>query len=199
MRVLVFGASVTYGQGGIGGSWVEKIRVAYDAQPKKNITVVNLGIPGNTSQDVLDRFDNETAARNNFGEIGFVFLVGANDSKMRDGKEVTTPNQYLENLETLIEKARSYSERILFVELTPCVPGRITSASVFTNERIVKYNKIINEVCSKNNIPTVPLFNDFTEFLKTNDCLPDGLHPNNDGYEFMASKIKPMFDEVMAK
>lgn len=202
MRVLVFGASITYGQGGVAGSWVEKIRATYDTQPKKDVTIMNLGVSGNTAQDVLDRFKNETEARDNRsegGELAFVFSVGANDLKvLQNGREITSIEEYRHNIDGLIRQAKEYSKRILFVELTPCVSDRITDA-VFSNDRISEFNKTIREVCFEHSVAVAPIFDDFSKFLESNDCLPDGLHPNNEGYEFMASTIKPLFDEAIVR
>lgn len=199
MRILVFGDSITYGAGGIGGSWVEKTRAVYDSQPEEDVAIINLGISGDTSQNVIDRFSNETLARNRAENLAFLFAIGTNDSKLRGGEKVISRDGYRGNIEKLIRLAEEKGRCLAFVELIPCMAERISSASIFSNERIMEFNTVLHEVCAKNNIRVISLFDEFAEFMKDNDCLPDGLHPNDVGYEFMASKIQPKLHEVIAQ
>ncbi len=87
MRVLVFGDSITQGFWDVDGGWVSRIRKTYDQKAidtddYDQPTIFNMGVSGNSSDDVLVRFDNETKVRAN-EELSFVFAIGVNDARTK--------------------------------------------------------------------------------------------------------------------
>ena len=91
-RIMVFGASTTYGKCDPDGGWVGRLRKYIDQQAE-NIdlnSVFNLGISGDTTEDVLKRLEFETKQRIKEGdELIFIFGIGANDTQFLHDKQIT--------------------------------------------------------------------------------------------------------------
>ena len=63
----------------------------------------------------------------------------------------------------------------------------------FKNERIQRFNTVIEKLCLENEIPFVNLYKEMITMNYPN-FLSDGLHPNGDGYDFMFKVIKEYLD-----
>lgn len=210
MRVLVFGASITQGFWDTEGGWVARLRRHYDQiQVKRPTTydqpeIFNLGISGDTTKGVLERFKNETEARLWPGEkFAFIFSVGTNNAVIENGINRSSPKEYGADLEKLIAQAREFSKLIMFVGLPPCEESKTTpipwdKTIHYTNERIVLIDKAMREICIRNDFIHVPVFELFQEKIaKNEDLLADGLHPNNEGHELIFQLVRPKLDELI--
>ena len=120
--IFLFGDSITRGSFDTeAGGWAERLKtlanvvsVGNDLQPI--ITVFNLGIGGNNTNDLLKRFKFETEQRlTKGGETYFVFSVGTNDlAFLVDKKEfAVSVEQYVHNIREIIKEARYFSNNIL--------------------------------------------------------------------------------------
>jgi lysophospholipase L1-like esterase len=85
MEILCFGDSITFGEGD-GKGWTGRIKEWFEGTDSKR-RVYNLGIPGETSTDLIKRFDSECKARVNPNEASdnyIIFIaIGANDLKYK--------------------------------------------------------------------------------------------------------------------
>ncbi|MBI2592328.1 hypothetical protein HYW36_02510 [Candidatus Saccharibacteria bacterium] len=211
MRVLVFGASTTQGYWDTEGGWVTRLRRYYDEKQVKlqaagNVNegqpaIFNLGISADMSSDVLKRFEPETVARQR-GELAFIFCVGGNDSAIENSKPRATTEDYKSNIETLIKKARQFSDKIMVIGLNPVDETRTTPvfwADVhYTNEGMKSNNNTLMEVCKKENIPYVSIFEDMEKRFKAGEeMFVDGLHPNNEGHELIFQLVQPALDQLL--
>jgi acyl-CoA thioesterase-1 len=211
MRVLVFGASITQGFYDMEGGWVQRLRKYYDQLSFKDpsqeeVTVFNLGISGDSTDRLLMRFENETKARKFPGEeFAFIFSVGTNNAWVEEnGKQNSTPEEYVKDLEELISKARQYSDKVLFVGIAPCIEQGSTPVPwadiYFTNKRLFIFEQKLREVCDKNNIPQIAIFEVIKDELdKGAKLYADGLHPNNKGHELIFQLVRPVLDEVLSE
>ena len=114
--IFIFGDSVAYGQWDEQGGWVQRLRSSLDqsyiAHRSEKIYFYNLGVPGETAEDILKRFRNEISARHKDGKEKIVlFAVGMNDShvvhKTKRGK--FTPEAFEDNMKILLSQAREFS------------------------------------------------------------------------------------------
>jgi lysophospholipase L1-like esterase len=202
MRVLVFGDSITQGFWDSEGGWVSRLRKTYDQKAiatndYDQPTIFNMGVSGDSSDDVLSRFDGETKARAN-EELAFVFAIGLNDARTKAGVNFSDIERYRKNLTEVTSQARQYSDRILFVGLTPCVEARSNPVSWgdtgYTNIRIKEFDSTLKEFCDQNNISFAEVLEPFLEAEAKTELLPDGLHPNNEGHQFIADIVAPKLD-----
>ena|SRR3990167_1349945 len=208
MRVLVFGDSITQGFWDPEGGWVNAIRKYYDQQnisggDKDAPTIFNLGISGDTSTDILARFENETQNRKRSGkEIAIVFSVGVNDSYTKSGKNIMEIGQYLQNLSKLLELARRYATKVVFVGLTPCVDERTNPVAwdkdiAWSNSRIVSFNDVLRSFCIEKEVDFIDILKPMTKKQTQVELLPDGVHPNHEGHQFMAEFIRPQLTKIL--
>jgi lysophospholipase L1-like esterase len=205
MRVLVFGDSITQGFWDVEGGWVSRLRKAYDQKAIETDdydqpTIFNMGVSGNSSDDVLVRFDNETKVRAN-EELAFVFAIGVNDARTKAGVNFSDIERYCKNLSEIVSQARRYSDRILFVGLTPCVEARSNPVSWgdtgYTNARIEAFDSTLKEFCEQNSISFVEVLEPFQEAEAKTELLPDSLHPNNEGHQLIAELVGQKLQELL--
>lgn len=111
MNICIFGDSITYGAyDPINGGWATLLR--NHVEKKYNDTdTYSLGICGDTSSGLIERFPLETKARS--PEI-IIFAIGTNDSLFRqspDGQKLDT-DQFTKNINSLISLANKYTEKM---------------------------------------------------------------------------------------
>ena len=172
----VFGDSVTQAAY-IPENWVNQLRRYLENKYRDDfIEVFNLGIGGNTTPDILKRFENEASARNpNF----LIFAVGINDTKY------TQPSNFKTNLLKLIMLAKKDTREIFFVGL---VLGDWTGDEPFSQKKTNNFNQILKETADTTGVN----FIDLQGVLTPND-FSDGLHPNVEGHKKMFETIKTEF------
>jgi lysophospholipase L1-like esterase len=205
-RVIVFGASITYGAWDLEGGWVDRLkRFLHErtiSNPDSHYLVYNQGVSGDTSDDVLERFEFETKMRLKEGEeIILIISVGTNDAQFihdKNGMKVP-PEKLKENIQKLIDMTRKVSQKIVFVGLLPVNESKTTPIAwdtnkSYKNEHVNKYNDIMKSVCRDNNVHFVGIFDKFME----NDyksMTDDGLHPDTKGHKMMFEIIRDFLVE----
>jgi len=200
-QILIFGDSITYGAWDKEGGWVQRLRRFLD---EKNLTspdfyfvVYNLGISGDTSEDLLERFEFETKQRlKEHKETIVAFAIGINDSQFvhSEGDHRVPIEKFKNNLQELIKLAQKFSLKIIFVGLTPVDEKRTTpipwdSDKFYKNEYIEKYNQVIKKVCEENKIYFIEIFEKF-KATGYQQLLEDGLHPNSKGHKRIFEIVK---------
>ncbi|PIR03803.1 MAG: hypothetical protein COV59_03980 [Candidatus Magasanikbacteria bacterium CG11_big_fil_rev_8_21_14_0_20_39_34] len=188
-RITIFGDSITWGKADNEfGGWVNRLRCYCDEMYNYDVEIYNVGVSGDTTDDILQRFDGEATARNRKPQR-FVFAIGINDSYYDNTEEnpKVPIKRFEKNLQKIIAKAKNFSKNIVFIGATNVDESQMPrkGVKIWKNDRIQKYNEIIKKVCDENGIPFLELFGiiDHAE-------LPDGLHPNAKGHEKMFQKIK---------
>lgn len=198
--ILCFGDSITYGQGDEEKKgWCGRLKEWFEKKEEDN-GIYNLGIGGQTSGELLKRFEIECEARMRFKHEGdaytIIISIGTNDTKY-EGKisqKTARVNEedFRNNIKALIKEAKAQNAKTAFLGITPVKEDAANSRGFgvyFQNERINKFNNIIKEECKKERIG----FLDINEKMLVKNykkMLADGLHPNSKGYDFMFEKIK---------
>jgi lysophospholipase L1-like esterase len=208
MRVLVFGASTTEGFWDTEGGWASRLR-RYYSEIKVNDWnsdapwITNLGVSGDTTKDVLERFEFETKMRlKEEKKCAFIFSVGGNDSNIVSGEAAFSPEQFEKNVELLVGQAEKYSNRILFVGLTNCEEEKtmpIPWADIYvTNERRLIFERRLMDICEARNIRFVSVFEALqAKTAQGEELFTDGLHPNNQGHQLIFELVRPALDEIV--
>ena len=86
-QILVFGDSISYGKWDKEGGFVQRMKNFLDeetlSKSENEHTIYNLGVSGNTTEDLLERFEFETKQRlkEDDEELIFIFAIGVNDSQ----------------------------------------------------------------------------------------------------------------------
>jgi lysophospholipase L1-like esterase len=189
-QIFCFGHSVTYGRWDDEGGWTARLRKQLDTESLseggEDFQVWNLGIPGDDSSDILDRFEDEIERRVwEEADKVILFQVGANDVQYLDEKEEVRVGEedFRKNVRKMIDISRNHAEKVVFVGEGFTTLGRIpwASSKIMSDHRLEEYNKILAEVCQQEEVPFV---NIRSEYLKSEwiDVLHDGVHPNSEGH-----------------
>lgn len=200
-KLLIFGDSIVYGAWDTDkGGWVQRIKSFLDeetlSESENEYTIYNLGVSGNTTEDLLERFEFETKQRlkDDGEELIFIFAIGVNDSQFIHSKNNLrfSPEEYKDNLDKLLNLAQKFSSRIIFIGLTPVDETKTIhwdTDKSYKNEYIQKFNEILRSFCKENNICFIEIFE---KLIKENyqDLLEDGLHPNSEGHKKIFEAIK---------
>ena len=197
--ILCFGDSITFGRGENPSIWwVGRLKTWFEVQDERN-GVYNLGIPGQSSADLLKRLDGEadTRLRIKSDEDQFTILmaIGANDTRIDftpQGNVARCPiEDFDKNIKELLKKAKSKKAQIGVIGLMPMDEAKSKDYhnSCFENARLKKYHQIIQKRCKELQIPCLDIFD---QAMKENYImtLEDGIHPNEKGYDLMFKHVR---------
>lgn len=199
--ILAFGDSITFGSGvNPKYGWTQHLKEFFENKDDFNL-FYNLGIPGDTSEDLLRRIDTEANARVQYylEENKFIILIaiGINDSKGQGTKEniQTNPEDFQKNIEKIIQIAKTYTKHVVIIGLTPVDEEKMPfEDTYFNNERIEKYNQILKTQAEKNSLLYCEIFNSFVN-KNYKELLSDGLHPNEEGFKVIYETIRDFLFE----
>lgn len=200
-RVVFAGDSVTdmgserpVGEGlfdNLGRSYVRVIENMLMAwYPKLNIRITNSGISGNTSKDLLERFDRDVVELN---PQWVSICIGINDvwrqfdvPACRD--YAVSVEEYEKNLETMILKIKDKVKGIFI-----CTPYYIEpNKSDLMRNRMDEYIKVCNYLAQKYNCELVDfqsMYDEFCKYKHSSIIAWDRVHPNQMGATLMAKEF----------
>lgn len=207
MRILIFGDSIVYGAWDTEGGWANRLRKFYDEQKLSGKdedppTIFNMGVSGDSTNELVKRFTPEVEARNRYGNMAIVISIGTNDSRTKAGKEFSNTEQYVQNLEKLLNKARQFTDKILFVGFPSCDESRSNPVAWrdtgYTNERLGAFEQELVKFCHKQGVPIVKVFETFKEHDQKESLIFDGVHPNDTGHELIFNLVKPELEKLLS-
>ena len=155
--------------------------------------VINSGIAGNTTDDILNDMYNRVYKYN---PSKVILLIGTND--IAHGKDV---EYIVNNINKIINLIREKLPNCK-IYLESLYPINNTNNSKIDHNMVAnRTNKIINQINAKiNKIQNTTYINVHDSLIDTNGNLNinytiEGLHINNNGYERITKIIKPYLDE----
>lgn len=199
-KVLVFGDSIAYGVWDIEGGWVQRLRKFFDGKTLSDSDfqhrVYNLSVSGDTTWDLLERFEFETRRRmKEDEELVIIFAIGVNDSYYvhSRGNFRTSVKQFKKNLQKLIELAKRFSPKIIFLGLMPVDESKVDPMpwdkdKSYKGKRVTEFDNVVKSVCKDNKVFFVDILNGIGNDYKM--FLEDGVHPNSEGHEKMFEIVK---------
>lgn len=200
-QILIFGASTTYGAWDEKGGWSDRLKQflhkkAIDSNYENDWIVYNLGIDGDTTEGILERFDSETEIRI-WPETETIIIIstGINDSMFvhKTGATKVSIQDFQADLEDIIKKAKKYTEKIILVGSMP-VDERVDpipwlEGYSYRNEYVKLFNEIMESTAKVNQLHFIDIFKEFSK--KDNHKLSsDGVHPNTKGHRLIYEKVK---------
>lgn len=172
MKIVCLGDSITWGfPFGPSSSWVTMLENAI------GVEVINRGINGNTTSDMLNRFDRAVLSHN---PTHVIILGGANDIIWAESFD-----RIVYNLRLMAEKSDEHNITVIFGLPTPTVYRQYNDLLARIRDWIKNY------AASKgyNIIPFDQAFYDQEGNIKRELLLADGAHPAQAGYEEMFKQI----------
>ncbi|HRV76136.1 MAG: SGNH/GDSL hydrolase family protein [Candidatus Nomurabacteria bacterium] len=150
----------------------------------------NLSVPGYRVNEVLDKLKEL--------DTGETLIIGAgvNDTAIikdiNDGNEINPDiDDFKNTYRELLSLAKRKFKKVIVLGLLTSTEEKVklNGAEIqYQNEVIVKYNKLVKELCGKNNIEFVDLLPYFTG--REDELLVDHIHPNEDGKEIILSCLR---------
>jgi lysophospholipase L1-like esterase len=155
-------------------------RVSLEIERKGfEITHYNLGIKGDTSRDILNRWEQEVAIRNRVElETLFIFSFGTNDINMEMDIEESISNSH-----KILEKAHKMG-RLLFVGPPPIIDKEF-------NKKLEKLDDAFHKLGNRLGIPYLSLYKELSkkkDWFEKMDRVDD-FHPSDIGHQVIANLI----------
>jgi len=205
-EIYVFGDSIAHGAVDAQGGWVDRLKQYFlqleISEPEsKYPNVYNLGIDGDTSEDVAMRIDNELTMRHKRWSSSAdlcIVAIGTNDSRAKGDQMsfVSSTEVYTANLKKILDIIRKHEKRVLFIGLTPVEDAKLNPCSwgdIFWNtQRLKRFDEAQKSFCEQHDITRIELFEAMLLLPDYKDMLFDGLHPNTDGHRWIYEQIKPV-------
>ena len=193
INILVFGDSITYGvKKKKKSGWVNRLRLALENDNSNNYyTIFNLGISGDVTEGIKNRFDNECKIRFNKNDNTIIiFSIGINDSQNIKDEDRVLLGTFRNNVISLINSAKKYTNNILFIGLTKVDESKVTPLpwdkdKCYLNNKIIIFDKELKNICLENNVDYLYIY----DLLELEELF-DGLHPNNVGHQKICDKVK---------
>jgi lysophospholipase L1-like esterase len=185
VRLCGIGDSFVLGTGDPSGlGWLGRLGTKH-CERDPALTVYNLGVRRDTSDDVLGRWEAETACRMAVGyEHRLVVSMGTNDCAIEDGVRRVEPLCSARNMQTLLRGAARRDYHTLVVGPPPVADQGQT-------ERIAELDLRFAVVCADERVIYISVFQALIETPAwTREVADgDGSHPGAAGYELLAGLV----------
>ena len=210
-RIYFFGDSITLGANdsqkmGWPGRLTQGLTQGL-MQDERGVATYNLGINGDTSQHIRERWRGEVEARNRNATGLLVFAFGFNDASIAEDGEFQVPlADSIENARTIITEAQQVS-KVLWIGPTPLdesVNPMVTPYATWKmyNLTLAEYDQAYAKLAESLAVPYLQLF---PEFLQSSRYLAalnsdDKVHPGDDGYQMIAERVanwKPWLEAIV--
>ena len=205
-NIIVFGHSVTQGFWDEKGGWVQRLRTFLDTRALRTqdeedvFYTFNAGISGDTTEDLLERFEDEYRRRGDSEEYEELLLIqiGTNDAITEDGERKVSEERFRENIRKILSKGEKLADRFIMVGDFPVDPEmeKIPYApeQVLRNEDVRRYDRIKKEICHETGIEFIDLFK-LMEDREVMEFLEEGVHPNSEGHRVIHRGVKETLEE----
>jgi len=176
---------------------------------QEGVNVINAGIGGNTSGDLLGRVHEDVVSQN---PDLVILMVGTND--MVNSRKMVSYETFTNNLVDIVNSLKD--AKINIVLLSPLPVDTIylfqrhqrSSYVELPNNKLANTRNIIRQISEDNDLYFVDIFAEFVKrglpehntddiIRNVNNCgVNDGVHPTEKGYELMAQLV---FDYLLEK
>lgn len=173
---IIFGDSISYGLYDNELGWAYRLRKKLD----NNHFIFNQSIPGQSSFDILNKFEIELKNRyNEIDDFKIIFSFGIKDSLKNNIAD------FKNNVLEIINKTKPYTKDITFIGL---IKPDINKRVEYDLDKVILFDNALEKICNKENLKYIKLIN-----LINNNELIDGLHPNDVGHEKILKEIYEIY------
>ncbi|OHE71256.1 MAG: hypothetical protein A2007_03090 [Verrucomicrobia bacterium GWC2_42_7] len=166
------------------------------------VEVLNCGIGGQNSRDVLNRFADILKARPDL----IILMVGTNDC-LNSNNSIPL-EQYVDNIKKISDLVRARDIKLILLTIPPCYGEYVLArhpAQFFGGQtpetKVKKYNDALKAVALKEKLSLVDIHRLFSAIgnigidresiirNSANSDAKDGVHPTYDGYRLIAATV----------
>lgn len=186
MKNYIFiGDSLTFGYGvSKKDNWVTKL------QNNINVTILNKGINGNTTTDMLFRFTEDVINNN----PSLIFIMGGTNDLLTS----STPDKIISNIELMIKEGLDQSSEIIIgipPAIVPSDANRLFMPSPhynYCNDTLPILRSKLIDLCNSYKIKFVDFYTE-TKNIKDN-IFSDGIHLNPTGQDLLFKCAKEVLE-----
>jgi lysophospholipase L1-like esterase len=191
-KVAFLGDSITQNGWTNPNGYVHLVEMAMQQQGR-TITVIPAGVSGNTSKDMIARFDKDVLSKH---PDWMTLSCGVND--VWHGANGVPLDQYQTNITSMVDQATSAGIKVVI--LTSTMIGEDQPNP--NNQKLIAYNDFLKGLAAKDNLPLADLNAAMQDALAKirakgpvngNLLTVDGVHMNGLGDEMMAAGILKAF------
>lgn len=199
LRICFVGDSITVGTGDdecLG--WPGRL-CAVERKRGHDISPYNLGIRGDTSAMIAQRWRAECAARlPDLYAAALVFSFGINDvAREADGSLRVEPARSVAFARDMLTAAKAWKP-VLMIGPTPVLKQSLTLAlppgptRELSDERLAATTKAYDALCREIGVPFLDMFTPLSSSARFRAAMAsgDGVHPTADGYAAMAELVE---------
>jgi len=195
-KVAFLGDSITAQGWDFPGGYVKLTAAGLQTLGVK-IVPIPAGVGGNTSQDMLARFQADVLARK---PDWVTISCGVNDVWHNPGG--VPLDGYEKNITSMVDQAQAAGIKVLIMTATP-----IGEDDNDNNKKLVAYNDFLHQLASQRHLPVAEENAAFQAAIKAGPPLPnnapiltvDGVHPTPDGAQIMAATLLAGFGATPAQ
>ncbi|SQD77037.1 SGNH/GDSL hydrolase family protein [Moritella yayanosii] len=201
--IICFGDSITRGESdAIYGGWADRIKTrclsriisaTVSGSGSDRISVFNMGISGETTNGLIQRFQHEFVTRLADDKQNTVlFGYGANDLAKQDGNYLVDIETYIDNISRCMEFSLEKDANVVLINVTPIaaqldgIPN--VNNRIRNDETIRRYNQALLTLSVKYSVNLIDVYTPFND-NKEAYLTADGLHPNSAGHELLYQVI----------
>lgn len=176
---------------GLGNGYVREINNMLAVwYPEKILRITNCGISGNTSRDLLNRWERDVV---NLHPQWVSICIGINDVwRQFDAPAIpeyaVTPEEYEENVEKMVVSAKSFAKGVFL--MTPYIME--PQKGDLMRARMDVYGEICRKIAEKHNVTFIDLqamFDRYFEHRHSAYIAWDRIHPNQVGATLIAREF----------
>lgn len=183
---IFIGDSLTFGYGvNKNKSWVECYK-SHSAENNNDYKIINKGINGNTTTDMLNRFTEDVTNLKPFA----IFIMGGTNDLLSN----RSIDSIIDNIKLMIKEALTCTDRVIIG-----IPPRIIKEDAYRlfmpsltynycEESLPKLREILIELCSKYKLKYIDFY-DLTSSINHKEYYIDGIHFNEDGHKLLFNKF----------
>lgn len=204
MKIFCIGDSITYGTGASQGISYPHLLKLYFNSFHRTLNVCNGGMPGYSTKDYFDFLvsgEFELKFKENLSQwpsenlSAVIVMLGTNDCRMDNWVETPDSMKYLQGIiEHLENSAHVDKNKIFLCSILPLahpMPQNILGgAHPWKQERVEEeLNPAIKILAQSQGINFIDTCKSFKVGLSQGEKLYDGIHPFNQGYQWIADTI----------
>ena len=182
--------------------WISLVIVTWINCNQQNVEILNNGIGGNTTTDLIDRIENDVIAEN--PDI-VILMIGTND--MVNSRKMIPYINFSSNLDTLISLFKDNNIDVVLVSPPPADTVYLFERHdkekfmESPNKKLEAASKILKVKSVEYGLTFIDIFNEFKKMgipahnkdslirNEVNCGAPDGVHPTPQGYRVIAQQI----------
>jgi len=159
----------------------------------ENPRLINKGVSGETTPQILDRFNNDVVS---FEPELVIILAGINDIAQNTGY-ISIPETFT-NIINMVEIANSHNIRPVLCSVLPA--NKIAwKPEIKSADLVIELNDKLKDYCAENNIAYVDYFSSMVGEKKElrSELTYDGVHPDKNGYTIMEGVLLDLLKKIL--